>query len=280
MRSIAVSRAAVIWITRLALTLAALAVCPHPALAQTDVDLKLVLAVDISMSMDPDEQKLQRDGYVEAFRDRLVHQAIASGQHRRIAVAYFEWAGPTIQNIIIPWRLIDSPASATAFAADLLAQPYTRRSRTSISAALLFARTLLRAPEFRSPRLVIDVSGDGVNNSGPLMSATRPQILADGITINGLPVLVKPTQQWSAWDAPDLDIYYRDCVIGGDGHFSIPILTEADFATATRQKLLREIAAIAPPARLVRVQREAPTPPGYHCTQVERRIEQRPPWGD
>ena len=39
-----------------------------PALAQTEVDLALVLAVDISYSMDPEEQDLQRQGFVEAFR--------------------------------------------------------------------------------------------------------------------------------------------------------------------------------------------------------------------
>jgi Protein of unknown function (DUF1194) len=278
MRPIAVIRAAITRTTLLALTLALLPA--PPAHAQTDVDLKLVLAVDISMSMDPDEQRLQREGYVEAFRDRLVHQAIASGQHRRIAVTYFEWAGPQIQNLIIPWRVIDSPDSANTFATELLAQPYTRRSRTSISSALLFARTLLRTTDFRSSRLVIDVSGDGVNNSGPLMSIVRPQVLADGITINGLPVLVKTTQHWSAWDAPDLDIYYAACVIGGPGAFSIPIKTEADFASATRQKLLREIAAHDPPARLIRTQATTKPDGPTHCLNVQTRIEQRPAYGD
>ncbi len=251
-----------------------------PVQAQTDVDLKLVLAVDISMSMDPEEQRLQREGYVQAFRDPFVQKAIASGQRGRIAVTYFEWAGPLIQQVLMPWRLIDSPESANDFAAELLGHPYTRRSRTSISAALLFGRGLLQTTEFRSPRLVIDVSGDGVNNSGPLMSAVRPQILADGIIINGLPVMVKTTQYWSQWDAPHLDIYYVSCVIGGDSAFSIPIKTSEDFATATRQKLLREIAAIEAPARLIRAQAEARPSGSTHCAEVERRIEQRPPWGD
>jgi hypothetical protein len=259
------------------------------ARAQTDVDLKLVLAVDISMSMDPDEQRLQREGYVQAFRDTFIHKAIASGQRGKIAVTYFEWAGPQIQQVLMPWRVIDTPESANTFATELLAQPYTRRSRTSISAALLFARTLFATHEFRSTRHVIDVSGDGVNNSGPLMSIVRPQVLADGIIINGLPVMVKTTQSWSAWDAPHLDVYYASCVIGGEGSFSIPILTEADFASATRQKLLREIANLDvpvqdPPARLIRVQATAQTdakPNGpAHCLDVQTRIEQRPAWGD
>ena len=250
------------------------------ASAQVDVDLKLVIAVDISMSMDPDEQRLQREGYVGAFRDPFVQKAISGGQRGRIAVTYVEWAGPQFQVVLMPWRLIDSAATAEVFAAELLDQPYTRQTRTSISSALRFAHSLLQSSEFRSPRHVIDVSGDGVNNSGPLMSVTRPQILADGIVINGLPVLVRPTQNWSAWDAPDLDLYYGTCVIGGQGAFMIPIKTREDFATATRQKLLLEIASIVPPPRLIRVQQASSEPGSYDCGEVERRIEQRPSWGD
>src|SRR5918994_473616 len=61
--------------------------------AATDVDLALVLAVDVSTSMDPDEQDLQRQGYVEAFRSSVVHQAVRKGTLGRIAVSYVEWAG-------------------------------------------------------------------------------------------------------------------------------------------------------------------------------------------
>ena len=251
-----------------------------PASAQVDVDIKLVLAVDISMSMDPEEQRLQREGYVAAFRDRFVHTAILGGEHGRIAVSYFEWAGPQVQDILMPWRLIDSAASAEAFAVELLGKPYSRRQRTSISSALIFARTLLRSQEFRSARNVIDVSGDGVNNSGPLMAVARQQVLAEGIVINGLPVLVKPTRNWSAWDAPDLDQYYGTCVIGGPGSFMIPIKAAEDFASATRQKLLLEIASGPPVGGIIPAQLPVPPAAAYDCGEVERRIERRPPWGD
>jgi len=244
------------------------------AVAQVDVDVKLVLAVDISMSMDPGEQRLQREGYVEAFRDPNVIRAIRGGQIGRIAVTYFEWAGPQYQSVLVPWRLIDSEATALQFAADLLAQPYTRRQWTSISSALLFAQTLLATPDYRSSRHVIDVSGDGVNNSGPMMSVIHPRILAAGIVINGLPILVRPTLSWTAWDAPDLDLYYGNCVIGGQGAFMVPIETPEEFATATRRKLLQEIASIAPP-RLIRVQATNRDPKAYDCGEVERRIERR-----
>ena len=68
------------------------------ALAQTTVDLELVIAVDVSLSMDLDEQRLQRDGYVAAFRDPEVHKAIVSGPNGRIPVTYIEWAGPPTQH--------------------------------------------------------------------------------------------------------------------------------------------------------------------------------------
>ncbi len=252
--------------------------CPGRASAQVDVDLKLVLAVDISMSMDPEEQKLQRDGYVGAFRDPNVIRAIRSGQRGRIAVTYFEWAGPQTQTVLMPWQIIDTDGSAIAFAEKLSAQPFTRRSRTSISGALMFARNLFSETEYRSARNVIDVSGDGVNNSGPLMAKTRELILADGFVINGLPILVRPTLQWSMWDAPDLDLYYAKCVVGGPGSFMIPITTPDKFATATRQKLLQEIAAV-PTTGFIRVQaNEAPPERGvqsYDCGLVERNIERR-----
>ena len=154
------------------------------AWAVVDVDLELVLAVDISMSMDPDEQRLQREGYIAALRDPTVMKAIKSGQRGRIAVTYLEWAGPPTQKIIVPWRLIDSTESAEAFISELAGTPYSRASMTSISAALLFARQQFEKGEFRSQRKVIDVSGDGVNNAGPLMSVVQPDILSSGIVIN------------------------------------------------------------------------------------------------
>ncbi len=246
-----------------------------PGSAQVDVDLKLVIAVDISMSMDPDEQKLQRDGYVGAFRDPNIVNAIRAGQRGRIAVTYFEWAGPQVQNVLMPWQIIDSEARATAFAEKLASQPYTRRMRTSISSALIFGQNLLNETEFRANRNVIDVSGDGVNNSGPLMARAREQVLAAGIVINGLPILVKPTLSWSPWDAPDLDLYYGKCVVGGPGSFMIPITAPEGFATATRQKLLMEIAA-APTHGFIRVQQQSrPDVEGYDCGVVERNIERR-----
>ena len=75
------------------------------------VDVELVLAVDVSYSMDPEEQALQREGYIAALTSHEFLQALRQGTHGKIAVTYVEWAGITDQRIVVPWRLIDGPES-------------------------------------------------------------------------------------------------------------------------------------------------------------------------
>jgi Protein of unknown function (DUF1194) len=225
------------------------------ALAQVLVDLELVLAVDVSLSMDLDEQRLQRDGYVAAFRDSEVQKAITAGPHGRIAVTYMEWAGPSVQNVVIPWTLIDGPAAAQAVADKLEQQPITRARMTSISQALAFAGHLFESSGVKGIRRVIDVSGDGPNNAGPLVTLVRDELVAQGIAINGLPIVLKKPS--SLFDIADLDVYYSECVIGGTGAFMIPIRERVEFKTATRRKLLLEIAEDRPPG-LIAVQFSEP----------------------
>jgi hypothetical protein len=228
-----------------------------PAEAQLPVDLELVLAVDVSLSMDLDEQRLQRDGYVTAFRDPEVHAAITSGAHGRVAVIYMEWAGPPTQQVVIPWTVIDGPQAANAFADKLEAAPISRARMTSISAALQFSGRLFASSGARGIRRVVDVSGDGPNNAGPPVVGVRDELVAGGIVINGLPIMLKLASGF--FDLADLDRYYADCVIGGTGAFMIPIKQRSEFKTATRQKLLLEIAGREPPARLIRIQASADT---------------------
>jgi hypothetical protein len=223
-----------------------------PAVAQTQVDLELVLAVDVSLSMDLDEQRLQRDGYVAAFRDVEVHKAITAGPFGRIAVTYVEWAGPQTQQVVVPWIVIDGPRAAQALADRLEGTPISRARMTSISSALDFSGSLFDASGVKGIRRVIDVSGDGPNNSGRPVTPARDELVAKGIVINGLPIMLKLPSGY--FDIPDLDRYYADCVVGGTGSFMIPIKERREFQTATRRKLLLEIASLEPPAHLVRVQ--------------------------
>src|SRR5207244_4490279 len=57
------------------------------------VDIELVIAVDVSNSMDPEEQALQREGYIEGLTSREFLSAVRSGAHGKIALIYVEWAG-------------------------------------------------------------------------------------------------------------------------------------------------------------------------------------------
>lgn len=242
--------------------------------AETPVDVQLVLAVDVSYSMDPDEQQLQREGYMAAITSTEFMQALKHGMHGKVAITYFEWAGIHHQQIIVPWRVIDGPESADGFAADIARARYTRASRTSISGALMFGMPLFEGSGYRGLRRVIDVSGDGVNNNGPLVTVARDEVLAKGITINGLPIMLKRPNA-ATMDIEELDIYYEDCVIGGPGSFVIPIKDRNQFKEAIRTKLVLEIAGRTPPARVVPA---AASNPRISCTIGERQWQQR--WGN
>ncbi len=213
----------------------------------TFVDLELILAVDVSRSMNSRRLALQRQGYVAAFRDRRVSQAIESGPQGRIAVTYVEWSGADHQQVVLPWRVISSHDDAVEFARDLEGRTTTRTRRTSISAMLRKASEMFRKSQYEGLRRVVDVSGDGPNNSGALVEPARDLLLRDGVVINGLPIMSDPADLPGYYDLADLDLYYRDCVIGGPGSFYIPVTGMQNFAKAIRMKLILEIAALTPP---------------------------------
>lgn len=237
------------------------------------VDVELVIAVDVSYSMDPEEQALQREGYVMALTSREFLRALHEGANGKIAVTYFEWAGANDQKIVMPWRLIDGPEAADAVAAEIARAPYRRASRTSISGALRFAKPLFDNSGYRGLRRVIDVSGDGANNSGPLVVQARDDVLASGITINGLPIILKRAS-YATLDIDQLDIYYEDCVIGGPGAFVIPIREREKFIEATRTKLVLEIAGRQPEGQVIPASAQAPR---VSCTVGEKMWQDR--WG-
>jgi hypothetical protein len=200
------------------------------------VDLALVLAADCSGSVTAHGYRLQQQGYADAFRDPKVVKAILSGLHGGIAVTYFQWSGPALQNQMVTWTVLRSQADILAFA-DLLAKaPRTiYGGGTSVSGAIDFGRHLLGQVPVEAMRLVIDVSGDGRTNNGRPAPPARDEAVAAGITINGLPILNQE---------PDIDRYYQDEVIGGPGAFMIPARDFEAFGEAIRQKLILEIAAL------------------------------------
>jgi hypothetical protein len=209
------------------------------------VDLELVLAVDISLSMDEDELKLQRDGYIAAFRNPEIIEAIKSGPTGRIAATYMEWAGESFQRIIVPWTLIEGMDTALPFADKLAAAPVAPTYRTSISGALKYAIGLFDDNGYQG-RQVIDISGDGPNNQGIGVEIARDEAVSKGITINGLPLFFKPGTSSFEPAKLRLDEYYEDCVIGGTGAFTIVVRGRSGFVPAIRRKLLLEIAGLVP----------------------------------
>ena len=212
-----------------------------PARAQEPVDVVLVLAVDVSRSVDEDEARLQREGYRNAVSDPLVVEAVRGGMIGAIGVAYVEWAGAEYQRLVLPWTRIASPADAFAWATRLDEAPRASLSWTSISGALDFSHRVLAEAPFEGTRRVIDVSGDGVNNSGGAVEAARDRLLADGVTINGLPIMNdRPT--FGRLPPVPLDEYFRESVVGGPGSFVIPAEDFQTFGQAVKRKLIREIA--------------------------------------
>jgi hypothetical protein len=221
------------------------------------VDVELVIAVDVSYSMDMDELAIQREGYAQAIVSKEFLQALKTGPNGKISVTYFEWAASSDQKIIIPWRVIDGPETADAVANEIMKTPIRRASRTSISGAINFAMPLFDENPYRGMRRVIDISGDGPNNNGSPVTVARDAALEKGITINGLPIMVKEPS-YSTMDIDNLDFYYEDCVIGGPGSFVVTIKDRDKFKEAIRTKLLLEVAGRTPGRRVVPVAEKEP----------------------
>jgi hypothetical protein len=212
-----------------------------PARAEEPVDVLLVLAVDVSRSVDEDEARLQREGYRNAVSDPLVVEAIRGGMIGAVAIAYVEWAGAEYQRLVLPWTRVSTPADAFAWASRLDEAPRASLSWTSISSALDFSGRVLAEAPFEGTRRVVDVSGDGVNNSGGSVEAARDKLLAEGVTINGLPIMNdRPT--FGRLPPVPLDEYFRESVVGGPGAFVIPTEDFQAFGQAVKRKLIREIA--------------------------------------
>ena len=212
---------------------------PAPARrrAQTAVDLQLVLAVDVSGSVNAHRFELQKMGYVAAFQNPRVLNAILGGRNQSIAVTMAQWSGPFLQSQVMPWTLLKDEASVKGFAGAIESAPRMMYGGgTSISGAIDYAVTLFPQTPFKAERRVIDVSGDGSNNRGRSVTQARDEAVDAG-TINGLPIL--------AFE-PFLDQYFNDYVIGGPGAFMIAAKTFETFAEAILMKLIIEIADLQP----------------------------------
>ena len=219
-----------------------------PAQAQdgTPVSLELVLLADATGSIDDEEIRFQRQGYATAITDPAVVDAIIHSGYGNIAVIYVEWADMFSQDIVVDWALIDSQASAEAFAEALMPPPRRAYGRNAIGSALLKGKELIEENTFEGLRRVIDFSADSANNwNGPSIPDARQQVLAAGISINGLAVLCRTC--WSGRPVSyDLEAAFQEQIIGGPGSFVITADSETTFAAAVRRKLILEIAGELP----------------------------------
>jgi hypothetical protein len=243
------------------LTLCSAVINPLGARAQgmeSEVDLELVLLVDVSRSMTPRELEIQRQGYVAALRSDEVFAAIRGGLLQTIALTYIEWAGG--QRVAVDWTLIQSRDDLTEFANAIEMTATGSQRRTSISGALATGGWAIENNAYTGLRRVIDISGDGPNNQGRMVTEARDEVVAKRIVINGLPLMTEEGMG-DQWHLEDLDVYYQNCVIGGPGAFILPVYGWTDFPEAVRRKLVLEIAGRMPspqelpaPERLIRTQ--------------------------
>jgi hypothetical protein len=229
----------------------ALGLVPNSFAARADegpVDVLLVLATDVSRSVDEKEFRLQREGFAAAMVDPRVLRAIAGGATGRIAVVFVEWASEFEQKVVIDWTVVAGESDARGVAERMRAGPRSYWGRTSISAAIDFGMALLARSPFPSSRRVIDVSGDGTNNSGRDVVAARDAAIAQGVTINGLVILSEvalPTNPSHTHPPGGLTAYYANNVIGGPGAFVMEAENFQSFGQSIVSKLVKEIASLA-----------------------------------
>jgi hypothetical protein len=237
------------WMTAIVFALvAAASIAARPALAEEGtVDLLLVLAADVSRSVDEKKFKLQRDGYAAAIADPRVVRAMTAGPAGRIALCFIEWASNGEQTVVIDWTAVAGDGDAQGISARVREAPRSFMGRTSISAAIDYSMAHLARSPFQAPRRIIDVSGDGTNNSGRPVTQARDEAIAAGVTINGLVILSEvplPTNPQHTHPPGGLTAYYESNVIGGPGAFVLEAENFESFGQLMISKLIKEIAAV------------------------------------
>jgi hypothetical protein len=224
----------------LAAALAAVSAAPIAVPAGSDrADVALVLAVDVSGSVDDNRFRLQREGIAAALESDELAALVAHGVNQTIEVAIVEWAEE--QRVVIPWTVLRGRDDLIAFADRVRGSGRSwLHTMTDPGGGIAAADNLFAAQPLVAERRVIDVSGDGRQNTGEVpTAAARDAAVSHAITLNGLPI--------TSGEERDLDDWYRANIVGGPGAFLIVANGYEAFAEAFRQKLMLEIAGRAPP---------------------------------
>lgn len=250
-----------------ALGMAALAgawpMTPPGADAADEVDTALIVSVDVSNSVDAQRYRLQMDGIAAALEDKAVISAILGGSRGAILFSMVQWADKPVMSL--PWVRIGSVADAQAVAARVRKLPRHDGEFTCMSRMMRFvADKLTPTVPVKAARLVMDVSGDGVDNcnSEDTAAALRDELVGYGMTINGLPIVeagqapatvtapsgaaVAAAKAGGDHDPQALEPWYRANVMGGPGSFVLRADGYADFGRAIRQKFVVEVSDASP----------------------------------
>lgn len=230
-------RAAILAICLAALPLAGAAQCRQA----------LAMGLDVSGSVDQDEYRLQLDGLAAALTDPDVAQAIVMSAAAPVRLLVYEWSGPGDQRIVAGWRTISDAATLNAFAERLR---QTERAPAAPSTALgtaLVTGAELLAQQPDCWKRTLDISGDGVSNTGP-----RPQDLdhveaLGNITVNAL--AVGHGEGGGVASAGELSAYFERLVVRGPGAFVERAEGFEDYRAAMTRKLLRELEGLVIGAR-------------------------------
>lgn len=201
------------------------------------VSLELALLVDVSGSVNATEYNLQKTGYVNAFKDPGIQAAIAA-LPLGIGVTYIEWSGAGQQSTRVDWTHVTDATSANDFADAIDTSTRAFSGSTAPGSAINFATPLFSSNGFEGARWIIDVSGDGQQNSGADTATARDNFLniaapaGEGLTraVNGLPIGGKSLQDW-----------YQSNIVGGTNAFLIAAADFASFENAVKQKIGREV---------------------------------------
>ena len=197
----------------------------------------LVLGLDVSGSVDAAEYQLQRGGLATALLSPAVTEVFLRQHAAPIDIAVFEWSGPSHQIVILPWTTVADRATLAALANTLHNSPRIAGDpTTAIGSAMSFASDLLVSRQ-HCWKQTVDLSADGLANTGPRPQDVAPPAVAANITINALVI--------GSANTKGLSSYFSEYVVRGPDAFVEVALGFDDYANAMERKLLRELQSIA-----------------------------------
>jgi len=193
--------------------------------------LALLLAIDVSLSIDTVEYDLQTAGMARALHQEDVQLAIGASPGG-VAIAVIQWSGGEEQFLALSWTLLSGPAEIDSFASNIATMPRAFSGNTAPGSALAFGTDLHNANPWHCLRRVIDLSGDGSQNSGVDTGVASYAAANSGVTVNGLAILGSDR---------NIEQFFLRKVVRGPNAFLEITNGFNDFERVFHKKLLREL---------------------------------------